>query len=138
MEKIFATVTEEEASRPEAAGKWCVREVLAHLSVAERDNHQWMVLDILGEVPRTKQNPTVAPERLAAAIATTPAVPELLARWKRDVEESHQILLSLRTDVRRHRAKYRVLAESVLFFAEHGKMHLNQVKRILAAIRPAE
>jgi uncharacterized protein YndB with AHSA1/START domain len=137
MQQLLAGVTEEEASRPEAAGKWCIREVLAHLSVAERDNHQWMVWDILGEVPRTRENPTVAPERLAAAIAVTPAVPDLFERWKKDVAESHRILLSLRTSARRHRAKYRVLAESVLFFTEHGKMHLAQLKRILAAIRPS-
>jgi uncharacterized protein YndB with AHSA1/START domain len=135
MEKTLSGVSEEEAVKPEAPGKWSVKEVLAHLSVGERDGHQWMVWDILGEVPGTQENPTTAPERLKAAIAVTPGAMDLFARYKKDVEESWDMFLALRPEVLENKARYRRMAQSLLFYAEHAKGHLKQIQRVLATIR---
>jgi uncharacterized protein YndB with AHSA1/START domain len=135
MEKAFSGVTEEEASTPEAPDKWSVKQVLAHLSVSERDNHQWMIWDILGEIPNTRENPTTAPERLKAAVAAAPTLPELFARYKKDAEESWNILLALRPEVLENKARYRRIAQGILDYAEHAKGHLGQIKRVLAAVR---
>jgi uncharacterized protein YndB with AHSA1/START domain len=135
MEKTLTGVTEEEAAKPEAPDKWSVKEVLAHLSVGERDGHQWMIWEILGEAPKTQENPSIVPERLKAAIAVTPGAMDLFARYKKDVEESWNILLVLRPEVRENKARYRRMAQSLLFYAEHAKGHLKQIQRVLAAVR---
>ena len=135
LERVLAGVGEEEASRLEAPGKWCVKEVLAHLSVCERDNQLFTTLDILGEPVDVAGNPTIAAERLRAAIAVTPAVADLAARYRADVEETHRIFAGLRPEARDHKAKYRRISQGLLDYAEHAKGHLRQMRRILEAVR---
>ncbi len=135
LEGVLAGVGEEEASRPEAPDKWSVKEVLAHLSVCERDSQLFATLDILGEPVDVAGNPTIAAERLRAAIAVTPTVAGLAARYRADVEESHRILAGLRPEARNHRATYRRISQGLLDYAEHAKGHLRQMRRILEAVR---
>jgi len=135
LERVLAGVGEEEASRPEAPGRWSVKEVLAHLSVCERDSQLFTTLDIMGEPVDVAGNPTIAAERLRAAIAVTPTVAGLAARYRADVEESHRILAGLRPEARDHKATYRRISQGLLDYAEHAKGHLRQMRRILAAVR---
>ncbi len=136
FESLLAGVGEEEVAVPEAPGKWSVKQVLAHLSVAERWNHAWIACDIEGEVIHgMRENPTITGERLAAAIAVAGTVAGLFARYKVDVEESIRLFMAMRPEVRRNRARYRRIAEALSHFAEHGRTHLAQVERILAAVR---
>jgi uncharacterized protein YndB with AHSA1/START domain len=135
MEQVLSGATEEETSRPEAPGKWSVKETLAHLVVAERFGHEWMTWEILGETPGTKQNPTVVPERLAGVLAGARTARDLLARFRSDVEETWAIFANLRPEVRENKARFRSLAGQVLEYPGHARTHLVQMKRILAAVR---
>jgi len=45
------------------------------------------------------------------------------------------MFLALRPEVRENKARYRRMAQSLLFYAEHAKGHLGQIKRVLAAVR---
>ena len=134
MEKLLAGLTEEEASKPEGQGRWSVKEVLAHLSAAERDNQQSMAWEIMGESPVIKGNPTVVPERLKAAMTIAPTAAELLARYRKDVEESLEMILALRPEFLLRKLRYRRVALGIAEYLEHAKGHLGQIQRILRAV----
>lgn len=135
MDKVLSGVTEEEAGKLEAPGKWSVKHALAHLSVTERDNHQGMIWEIMGLPITINDNPTIVPERLQGVIDSCPTVQGLLARYKKDVQESWNILLALRPEVLENKVRYRRMAESILFYPDHAKSHLGQMKRVLSAVR---
>ncbi len=136
MVKALAGASEEQAGRAPAEDEWSAREVLAHLSIVERDVHYWLGQMILGyEEARTTGNPATLPERLSAVLAAAPTVAALQNRFAHDQADTLAIVGALRPEIVANRARYRRIAQTIFDLADHVHDHVRQAKAALAAAR---
>jgi uncharacterized protein YndB with AHSA1/START domain len=135
LAEATAGVTEEEAGRAPKPDEWSVKQVLAHLSVTERDIQGWMGLVVMGEEPSGGGNPSILPEKLAAALSGAPTVSALLARVTQDQEETLAMFAALTPEHRAHKARYRRMAQTLLEMPDHTQEHAKQIQANVQAIR---
>jgi uncharacterized protein YndB with AHSA1/START domain len=123
-----------DAYRPEALGKWSVAQVLAHLSVTERMAQCALDEAIRGGNPRPSDEVFDSPWKLGAVLAERSGVAELLARLRRDEAETLALLEGVPADVVTFRPRWARVAHLALDYHTHSEDHLQQIARIRKAI----
>jgi uncharacterized protein YndB with AHSA1/START domain/uncharacterized damage-inducible protein DinB len=100
-------LAEAEAGQPPAEGEWSVEQVLAHLSISERDFQSYLASTALdGWLDGGPSNTTTIPGRLAAVQAVTPTFDGLLARLFADEAETVAFVRGLPEETLAHKARY--------------------------------
>jgi hypothetical protein len=126
-------LTEEEASQRPAEGEWSVKEVLAHLSVSERDQN--MYIATVATQGWLDGGPENIPGRLAAVLAVTPTVQALLERFFTDEAENIALLRELPAETLAHKARFRRLTETLAYLPLHTWEHADQIKDTIKLVR---
>ena len=126
-------LTEDEASQHPAEGEWSVKEVLAHLSISERDQN--MYIATVATQGWFEGGPENIPGRLAAVLAVTPTVQALLERFFTDEAENIALLRELPAEAMAHKARFRRLAENMTFQPLHTCEHADQIKATIRVVR---
>ena len=128
-------VTEREADLRPAPQSWTVREILAHLSITERDlHHRLYQITMRSWDDRPKGDPAMLPEALAAAMAQADTAPKLLARFVEDQAETLAFFEAQGQDMRQNRAQCRRLAQA-MDLSDHTREHVDEVARLLELVR---
>jgi hypothetical protein len=129
-------LTEAEAERCPAEGEWSVKQVLAHLSIAERDLQSYLAtIALAGWTDDGPHNPSIIPGRLAAVLAVTPTLKGLLARFLADEQETVAFLRGLPADTVAHKARFYRIGQFITYFPDHVREHVEQIKKTVAAVR---
>lgn len=128
-----AGLSDEQAAQPPAEGEWSVKQTLAHLCVCEPAYRAWAV-DVL-EGNETHWVEARLPEQFASVLATTPTVGTLLDRFEREAAESRVFVAALTPEHRANKLRYRRIALMLLEYAQHVNMHMEQVQKIVKAIK---
>lgn len=129
-------LTEEEAGQRPAEGRWSVRQVLAHLSIVERDTQSYLASVALdGWLDGGVSNPTVIPGRLEAVLATTPTLGGLLERYFADEAETVAFLRGLPEETVAHKARFYRIGQIALSLPDHTRGHIEWIKRTVEAVR---
>ena len=136
LKAVLEGVNEGEAGRAPAEGEWSVKEVLAHLSIVERDTQNYLASVALdGWVDSGPGNPTVIPGRLAAVLAVTPTLAGLLERYLTDEAETIAFLRKLPEETVRHKARFRRMGQMISYQPGHTREHIEQIRKTLATVR---
>jgi len=130
-----AGLSEEQAEKRPEEGEWSVKEVLAHLSIVERDMQAYFAQIALGVPLEGEANPTVWPERLAAVLATEPTLQGLLDRFARDQEETALLIEHISETTRADRYRYRQIIEAAFWYGGHTEEHIAQIRATIEATR---
>jgi uncharacterized protein YndB with AHSA1/START domain len=132
-------LSEEEAEQVPVEGEWSVKEVLAHLSIVERD---WQALlaamAVDGWQDGGQHNPTVIPGRLAAALATTPTLDGLVDRFLADEAETVAFLRMLPEETVARKARFYRIGQAIIGLPDHTHGHVDQIKDTIKAVRGEE
>jgi uncharacterized protein YndB with AHSA1/START domain len=127
---------EAEAERCPAAGEWSVKQVLAHLSIAERDVQSYLgTVALAGWEDDGPHNPSIIPGRLAAVLAVTPTLKGLLERFLADEQETVAFVRGLPVETVAHKARFYRIGQNVTYFADHVREHVEQIKKTVEAVR---
>lgn len=135
LAEMLSGLTEVEAEQRPAEGEWSVKEVLAHLSIVEREMQAYYAQIALGLQVEGEANPTVWPEWIAAVLAAEPTVQALLDRFARDQEETALLIEHLSDETRADRYRCRRILESALRYTSHTEGHIEQIRSAIAAVR---
>jgi uncharacterized protein YndB with AHSA1/START domain len=128
LRQALANVSEDEAGKRPSVDKWCIKEILAHLSLSERFTQQWFAGIIAGNTQgQFGGNPAALPEALTMTRAAAPTVEALLERLEKDMAETMVLFSALRPEVIAMKARYRAMASSLLL-GSHFRQHANQIK----------
>jgi uncharacterized protein YndB with AHSA1/START domain len=129
-------LTEEEAEQCPAEDEWSVKQVLAHLSVVERDTQSNVSAAALyGWQDGGAGNPTVTPGRLAAVLAMEPSLEGLLERYFADERETVELVRGLPEETPAHKARYHRIGQGLIFLPLHTRGHIAQIQDIVKAVR---
>lgn len=129
-------VTEEEADEPPAEGEWSVKQVLAHLSEGERAFHVFLVnMAVNGWLDAGPIYPDQILGRLEAVLAVTPNLQGLVDRFITDEAETEAIIRRLPETTMAHKARFRRIAQFVIYGPDHTREHIEQIKKTIAAVR---
>jgi uncharacterized protein YndB with AHSA1/START domain len=127
-------LSDADAYRPEAPGKWSVAQVLAHLSVTERLTQCMLDEAIRGGCPGPDDLAVSSSWMLGAVLTERPGVTDLLARLKRDEVETLALLEGVPAEVVAFRPRWARVAHLALDFHTHSEDHLPQIARVRKAI----
>ena len=129
-------VTEEEAAEPPAGGEWSVKQVLAHLSEGERAFHVFLVnMAVNGWLDAGPIYPDQILGRLEAVLAVTPTLQGLVDRFITDEAETEAIIRRLPETTMAHKARFRRIAQFVIYGPDHTREHIEQIEKTVAAVR---
>ena len=129
-------VTEAEARQQPAEGEWSVKQTLAHLTEGERGFHVVLVnIAINGWLDGGPIYPDQIPGRLDAVLAVTPTLEGLVERFITDQAETVAIVRGLPETTLAHKARFRRMAEFILYGPDHTREHIEQIKGAIAAVR---
>jgi hypothetical protein len=134
LAKAVRGLSDSDAYRPEAPGKWSVAQVLAHLSVTERLMQCALDEAVRGGSPRISDQAVASPWKLGAVLTERPGVAELLARLLRDETETLALLEGVPADIVLFRPRWARVAHLALDFHTHSEDHIAQIARIRKAI----
>jgi uncharacterized protein YndB with AHSA1/START domain/uncharacterized damage-inducible protein DinB len=136
LEAALSRATEEEAEQSPAEGEWSAKQVLAHLSSGDRGFSTilgyWAVN---GWIEAEGYNPDAFPGQLEAVLVVTPTLDELLERYRLDVDELIASVRYLPETTVAHKARFRRLAQALLYLPDHTQQHVQQIRDALAAAR---
>jgi uncharacterized protein YndB with AHSA1/START domain len=135
LSEITAGLTDEQAAQAPAEGEWSVREILAHLSSAERDLQTNVLYLVVGFELIGDPDFSVAPDRNAVILAVEPTLTGLLARFDRDMEESALLVERLSPNTVADRYRYRQALELVFNFLNHTNDHVEQIRGAVETVR---
>ncbi|HNS50637.1 MAG TPA: SRPBCC domain-containing protein [Anaerolineae bacterium] len=129
-------VSDEESGVQPAEGEWSVKEVLAHLSIVERDQHCYLAVFCLdGWLDTGPTNPSVISGRMAAVMLVDPSLADLVDRFRKDEAETVAFLRGLPAEAVQHKARFRRIAVQMIQLPDHTHEHLEQIKAAIAAVR---
>jgi uncharacterized protein YndB with AHSA1/START domain len=126
-------ITDEQAGIAPAEGEWSVKQVLAHLSAAERAFQGWVVDVLLGN--GTFEIVGHLSEQLAAVFASVSTAGALLDRFERDLAESRAIVASLTPEHLANKWRYRRIGQELIRFDSHTRDHVEQVQNTIRAVQ---
>lgn len=136
LQAALQGVSDEEAGVQPAEGEWSVKEVLAHLSIVERDQHCYLaVFSLDGWLDTGPTNPSVIAGRMAAVRSVDPGLGDLVERLTTDEAETVACLRGLPAEALQHKARFRRIALQMIQLPEHTHDHLEQIKAAIAAVR---
>ena len=128
-------ITEREANLRPAPQRWTVKEILAHLSVTERDLHHRLYQIVMRFWDdRPKGDPAMLPEALEAAMARSDTAPKLLARFFQDQAETLAFFEALSPPTLQNRAQCRRLAQA-MDLSDHTREHAEEIVHVLDMVR---
>ena len=129
-------VTEAEAGQQPDEGEWSVKQTLAHLSDGERGFHVVLVnIAVNGWLDGGPIYPDQIPGRLDAVLAVTPTLEGLVERFITDQAETVAIVRGLPETTVAHKARFRRMADFILYGPDHTREHIEQIKGAIAAVR---
>ena len=129
-------VTEAEARQKPAEGEWSVKQTLAHLTEGERGFHVVLVnIAINGWLDGGPIYPDQIPGRLDAVLAVTPTLEGLVERFITDQAETVEIVRGLPETTIAHKARFRRMADFILYGPDHTREHIEQIKGAIAKVR---
>jgi uncharacterized protein YndB with AHSA1/START domain len=129
-------VTDEEAGQSPGEGEWSVMQVLAHLSDGERTFQVFVVnMALNGWLDAGPVYPDQIPGRLEAVLAVTPTLHDLVDRFFTDEAEMVALVRGLPETAVLHKARFRRIAERVLYGPDHTREHIGQIKAAIKAVR---
>jgi uncharacterized protein YndB with AHSA1/START domain len=129
-------VSDEEAGQPPAEGEWSAKQVLAHLSTGERAFHTVLVnWAVNGWLDGGPINQDQIPGQLDAALTVTPTLEGLIERFLADQDETVALIRYLPDETVVHKARFRRIAEAVLFGPGHVREHIEQIKNAIEVAR---
>jgi hypothetical protein len=129
-------LTEKQAEQCPDQEEWSVKQVLAHLTIAERDFHHYLAnLAVNGWLDSGQGNPGVIPGRLAAVQATSPTLQDLLDRYFVDEKETVALLRGLPEETMAHKARFYRIGQFMAFVPIHTRDHIEQIQGIVKAVR---
>jgi uncharacterized protein YndB with AHSA1/START domain/uncharacterized damage-inducible protein DinB len=136
LKEAVEGLSEEEAEQAPAEGEWSVKEVLAHLSIVERD-YQGLVaaMALDGWRDGGQHNLTVIPGRLAAVLTTTPTLEGMVDRFLADEAETVAFLRSLPEETVAHKARFYRIGQTIIGLPDHTQQHIEQIKATIKAVR---
>ena len=136
LKVVLEGVTEAEAGQQPAEGEWSVKQTLAHLSDGERAFHVVLVnIAVNGWLDGGPVYPDQIPGRLDAVLAVTPTLEGLVERFMTDQAETVSIVRGLPETTLAHKARFRRIADFILFQPDHTREHIAQIKGAIAAAR---
>lgn len=136
LRAALAGLSDGEAAQCPQEGEWSVQQVLAHLSDGERSFHMVLVnLAINGWLDADPVYPDDIPGRLEAILALTPSLEGLVDRLLADEQETVEIVRHLPARTLAHKARFRRIAQYVLYGPDHTQEHVDQIKRTVEAVR---
>ena len=137
IEAELGTMPDELASWHPAPGEWCVKEVLAHLLLSERDGFSGRIAEILAaDEPRLRATANAEP-------ACGRSLPEMLAEFRTQRARSAEQVNSLReSDLDRAGVHERVgrltISDLLHEWVHHDRAHLKQILgNVQARVWPA-
>ena len=133
LAQALSGVSDDRAGRQPAGGEWSAKEVLAHLSVAERDLHYEVGKLLMGEEPVQTAGRSRVPEKTAAVLATAPTVAALLDRLAGDQAGTLALLAALRPEIAANKARCHRIGQRVLDLPDHLHEHAEQIRAALAS-----
>jgi hypothetical protein len=129
-------LTEEEAEQRPAEDEWSVKQVLAHLSIVERNTQSNVSgVALYGWQDGGQGNPAVTPGRLAAVLAVEPTLEGLLKRYFADEKETVALLRGLPEETLARKARYYRIGQGIVFLPLHTRGHIAQIQEIVKAVR---
>ncbi len=129
-------LTEEEAGQCPAEEDWSVKDVVAHLSIVERDTQFLLSSFALdGWLDGGPGNTATIPGRLAAVQGIAPTLAELLERYFTDERETVALLRGLPEETMRHKARTYRIGQWMAFLPLHTRDHIEQIECIVQAVR---
>jgi uncharacterized protein YndB with AHSA1/START domain len=136
LEAAVEDVTEEEADQQPAEGEWSVKQVLAHLSEGERAFHVFLInMAVNGWLDAGPISPDQILGRLEAVLAVTPTLQGLVDRFITDEAETEAIIRRLPETTMAHKARFRRIAQFVVYGPDHTREHIEQIKKAVATVR---
>ncbi len=129
--EILTGVTDQVAVSHHGEIRWSIKEILAHLIVAERQLHQDIALAVVGAGSlELETDPLGLQIRLEAILTTHPHIQDLLDELRRDFRESEVLLQGLRVEDLPHPGRFRRIARTVLEYHYHALDHVDQLQRL--------
>jgi uncharacterized protein YndB with AHSA1/START domain len=136
LQAAVAGVSEEEAGQCPEEGQWSVKEILAHLSEGERAGHVFLTnIAVNGWLDAGPLSNEQTAGRLEAILAITSTLPGLVDRFLGDEAETVEILRRLPAQTVAHKARFRRIAQFMLFGPDHVREHVEQIKETVKEIR---
>ncbi len=136
--EILTGVTDQVAMSHHGEIRWSIKEILAHLIVAERQLHQDVSLTVVGAGSvDLDADPLALEMRLRAILTTHPQIQDLLDELRRDFRESEVLLEGLRLEDLPHPGRFRRIARTVLEYHYHALDHVEQLHRLRASLESA-
>jgi uncharacterized protein YndB with AHSA1/START domain len=132
-------LSDEEASRSPAKGEWSVKEVLAHLSISERDQHCFgFCVAVDGWVDTGPGDPAALSGRLAAVLQVTPTLAGMVSRFLADEAETVALIRRLPAATVAHKARFHRLSQYMVGLPAHTREHVEQIKATIQAVRAGQ
>jgi len=129
-------LTDDEAGRSPAKDEWSVKEVLAHLSITERDQQCFgFCVAVDGWVDTGPGDTSALSGRLAAALEVTPTLDGLISRFLADEAETVALIRRLPAATAAHKARFHRLGQYMVGLPAHTREHVEQIKTTIQAIR---
>ena len=139
LQTALEGLTDQEAGRSPAKGEWSVKEVLAHLSISERDQQCFgFCVAVDGWVDTGPGDTTALAGRLAAVLEVTPTLAGMVSRFLADEAETVAMLRRLPAATVAHKARFHRFSQYMVGLPPHTKEHVEQIKATIQAVRAGQ
>lgn len=133
LDEVLAGVSEAEASHQPAEGEWSAKEVLIHLIIGERGNHNWLGSILTGDEPLAFVGNVPTP--MKAILDTYPTLADLRALLHREQAETVALVRNLPDDFVAHTPTYVRMGQNFLQAPFHLGLHFEQMRAAIASAR---
>jgi uncharacterized protein YndB with AHSA1/START domain len=136
LRAAVAGLADGEAGQRPAEGEWSVKEVLAHLSSGLREFQTFLIYTaISGWLDSEPFYPDQFPGQMGSVLAVTPTLNGLVDRVLLDEQETEALVRLLPETTVAHKARFRRIAQQVLFYPDHTCEHIAQIKKNIEILR---
>ena len=135
MDKFFVNVSEEEAEHKPSRDGWSAKDVLAHLVHGERDNQRYISEVVGGFEALYDDYSGNLQARNDATLAAYPSLPELIAEYRRNANETAALLGMLPKEFRENKGSFWRIAYNASEGDYHFFSHLEQMKEAVDSAR---
>jgi uncharacterized protein YndB with AHSA1/START domain len=133
MDALLDGVTEHEASQQPAQGEWSVKEILAHLALAERDSEYYLGTLLSGDETIAEMHNL--PARINAFLAVYPTMDDARAELSRAQAQMVALIHEMPEEFVAGTATYVRFGQGMLQGAFHPRLHYDQIRAALEAVR---